>query len=174
MYTGITPFASETKHLGWDAATVSGGGVRWEWQTPEVQLNVPKQQQCHCLGVWLGWGGASRGTPALGMVSPCMESMLSGEMALAGRCWATGPLLEACTSQRIWPVGSQLNASPHGSFPQEKRRRDGRGRAPWVCARAGHLGGAEQVQGRKDSSSRPFNGYFACITSSWNKYQWMI
>lgn len=89
MYTGITAFASETKHLGWDVTTVLGSGVRQEQQTPQAQPRIPRQQQCCYSGPWLGlpeqsqhWGwcpctasvsqGVGRGSVAQQyLASPC-------------------------------------------------------------------------------------------------------
>lgn len=99
MYTGITAFASETKHLDWDVTTVLGNGVRWEQQTPQAPLRIPggsnATAQCPSWGLPEGfqhWGwcpcmrilswGAGRGQPGTaGPLGPCQG------IAHLNGCW---------------------------------------------------------------------------------------
>lgn len=181
MYTGIMPFTSETKHLGWDVTTVSGGGVRQEWKNPWGSAKCPEAAAMPVLGGPAGVEGCQRdpssgdGIPTQGVWAEEWD----GSSRVLLDCWAPA----RGSFSKNMASGFAAKSFPLWLFPWEKRReeedRDGRGCVPHVCTRAGRLGGAGkksavQVQDRKDSSSHPFYGYFACITLSWNKYQWMI
>lgn len=65
-------------------------------------------------------------------------------------CWASWRLthLEGYSQ---WVCSRELLLMVLSPRRRREEDRDGRGRAPHVCGRAGHLAEAVQVQGRKDS-----------------------